>query len=260
MNGDIEIRSENGITRLQLVGYGERNAMTSHMMSRMTQILSNLTSETRVVIISGGKNGWFCGGGHVGSLERLSISEVNALTSTPFIDLHHGIRNAKVPIIANVNGNVAANGVALVAACDVAVASYDSEFAMPEINVGLIPLLATVVLIRHVPPKTIFELAYFGRRFSAENAKAYGLLTRVAESGTTRDAQVEEWAKELAGRSRDALSVGRAAFVAMMNEGIDRDMRLAAASLTALFRTDEVLATLRGTGGHAFADKPTGQS
>jgi enoyl-CoA hydratase/carnithine racemase len=258
MAGEIEAKSENGIRWLRLIGHGERNAMTPHMMRRLGEEFRAVPADVRVIVISGAGKGWFCGGGHVGNLEELTLEQTRAICRD-FIEFHRALRRVEIPVIAKVDGHVAANGVALVAACDLAIAAKNVEFAMPEINVGLIPLLATVVLVRHIAPKTAFELAYFGRRFSAEAAKSYGLLNQVVEDAAALDAQVENWTTELAGRSRAALATGRAAFIAMMYEGIDRDMELAAGNLTSLFMSEEVRAALRTTGGHAFADRAAGK-
>lgn len=257
MSGEVEARSENGVRWLTLRGHGERNAMTPHMMRRLEEEFRSVESDVRVIVISGGGKGWFCGGGHVGMLHEMSLEETRAITQD-FVDFHRSLRRAPVPVIAKVDGNVAAQGVALVAACDLAIATREVEFAMPEINVGLIPLLATAVLVHHINPKTAFELAYFGRRFSAEAAKSYGLLNQVVPDQEALNALVAEWAAELASRSRSALAVGRGAFIAMMYDGVDRNMELAAANLTALFMSQEVRATLQTTGGHAFADRPAG--
>ena len=254
MSGEISAETRAGVRWLRLIGHGERNAMTPPMMRRLGEELRTLAPDVKVVVIAGSGKDWFCGGGHVGSIDQMSIEELRTL-SVDFIELHRALRRARTPVIAKVDGHVAANGVALVAACDLAIAPAHVEFAMPEINVGLIPLLATAVLVRHLTRKAVFEIAYFGRKFSAETAKDYGLLTRVAADNAAVDAQVEEWARELTERSAAALSIGRATFMAMMNEGIDKDMEIAAGNLTALFMSEEVRAVLRGTGGHAFADK-----
>jgi len=258
MSGEIRAETRNGIRWLRLIGHGERNAMTPAMMRGLGEELRTLGPDIRAVVIAGAGGDWFCGGGHVGSIDEMSIEQLRTL-SLDFIELHRALRRARTPVIAQVDGHVAANGVALVAACDMAVAPAHVEFAMPEINVGLIPLLATAVLVRHMTRKAVFEIAYLGRRFSADMAKSYGLLTRVAPDKAACEAQVDEWTRELAQRSPAALAIGRATFVAMMNEGIDKDMEIAAGNLTALFMSEDVRATLRGTGGHAFADKGKAQ-
>ena len=255
MTGEIEVRAEGGIKWLKLLGHGERNAMTQYMMQRLGQEFRQVSPDIRAIVISGGGNGWFCGGGHVGKVDEMSIEEIRTICRD-FIELHRALRRVEVPVIAKVDGHVAANGVALVAGCDLAVATKDIEFAMPEINVGLIPLLATVVLSRHILPKTAFELAYFGRKFSADAARSYGLLNQVLPDKASLDAKLKEWTTDLAGRSRAALATGRATFIAMMYEGVDRDMELAAGNLTALLMSDEVRAVLRKTAGHAYADRP----
>lgn len=254
MSGEIQAETRAGVRWLRLIGHGERNAMTPTMMRGLGEELRSLAPDVKVVIITGAGKDWFCGGGHVGNVDEMTIEQVRAL-SVDFVELHRALRRARTPVIAKVDGHVAANGVALVAACDLAVAPAHVEFAMPEINVGLIPLLATAVLVRHLTRKAAFEIAYFGRRFSAETAKTYGLLTRVVPDMTALETQVEEWGRELTERSAAALAIGRATFIAMMNEGIDKDMEIATGNLTALFLSEEVRATLRATGGHAFADK-----
>ena len=79
------------------------------------------------------------------------------------------------PIIARVRGYALAGGFGLACACDLIVASDDSVFGTPEINVGLWPYMITVPLLRSMPPKTALDLMMTGRRVARRGGRAHRL-------------------------------------------------------------------------------------
>src|ERR1051325_7554491 len=115
------------------------------------------------------------------------------------------------PVIARVRGYALAGGFGLACACDLIVASDDSVFGTPEINVGLWPYMITVPLLRSMPPKTALDLMMTGRRVSAEEGQRIGFLQRVVPASEL-DATVDELAASLASKSPLIMRWGRDSF------------------------------------------------
>jgi len=115
------------------------------------------------------------------------------------------------PTIAKVRGYCLAGGFGLALACDLVIASTDSQFGTPEINVGLWPYMITVPLCRSMPPKKALELMMTGRRIDAAEADALGLLSRLVEPDEL-DAAVAETAATLASKSPSVMRSGRDSF------------------------------------------------
>jgi len=84
------------------------------------------------------------------------------------------------PTIAAVNGFAMGGGTELVLACDLAVASSEATFGLPEVRRGLIAAAGGVVrLHRQIPLKRALELALTGEPVSADTAAEWGLVNRV---------------------------------------------------------------------------------
>jgi enoyl-CoA hydratase/carnithine racemase len=117
------------------------------------------------------------------------------------------------PTVARVRGYCLAGGFGLALSCDLVVASDDSTFGTPEVNVGLWPYMITVPLCRSMPPKRALELMMTGRRIDAREADRFGFLTRVVPP-VELDSAVQELTGNLAAASPSAMRLGRDSFYA----------------------------------------------
>lgn len=89
------------------------------------------------------------------------------------------VLECEVPVVAAVNGPALGSGLALVACCDVIVASQQATFGCPEIDVGL--LGAGSHLQRMVGPYRMRELYLTGRRVPAAEFAEMGAVSRVVD-------------------------------------------------------------------------------
>jgi enoyl-CoA hydratase len=93
------------------------------------------------------------------------------------------------PLIAAVDGPAVAGGLEVVLSCDVIVASTRAEFGLPEAKRGLAAAAGGPFrLARAVGPKIAAELVMTGASIDAERAYQLGLVARLVEPGTVRDA------------------------------------------------------------------------
>ena len=91
------------------------------------------------------------------------------------------------PVIAAVNGYAMGGGCEIALACHLVVADATARFALSEVRVGLVAGAGGLVrLPRTVPPKVATEMILTGRRLTADEAVAYGLVNRVVP-GRHRD-------------------------------------------------------------------------
>jgi enoyl-CoA hydratase len=88
--------------------------------------------------------------------------------------------DARIPVIAAIQGGCIGGGVDLATACDMRYATEDAFFCIQEINVGLTADVGTFPRICHLLPLGVVkELAYTGDRFPAAQAKALGFVNEV---------------------------------------------------------------------------------
>src|SRR6266700_3964207 len=107
------------------------------------------------------------------------------------------------PTIARVNGHALAGGFGLVAACDLAIASDGAQFGMPEVNVGVWPMMIMAIVFRNVQRKAGMELMLTGKRIDASEAVRIGLINRHVAPAQL-DAEVDALAAELAENTADS--------------------------------------------------------
>ena len=133
--------------------------------------------DLRVAIITGSGERAFCVGSDLKARARTNRDDH---PPTGFAGLTHRFDLMK-PVIAAVNGLALGGGVEIVAACDLAYAADQAEFALPEPRVGLAAIGGGALqrLARQVPMKQAMELVLTGRRITAAEAKRIGLVSDV---------------------------------------------------------------------------------
>ncbi|KAB1185153.1 MULTISPECIES: enoyl-CoA hydratase/isomerase family protein [Haloferax] len=120
----------------------------------------------------------------------------------------------RTPVIAAVHGHAAANGIGLVAACDLAVAAEGTRFGATAPKVGLFCMGPAVPLLSSLTRKRCLELLLTGELIDEETALEWGLVNRVVPSGEHTAAALE-LAETIASKSPVAVQMGKAAFYEM---------------------------------------------
>jgi enoyl-CoA hydratase/carnithine racemase len=131
----------------------------------------------RVAIVTGAGERAFCVGT---DLKALAVSGDHTKPATGFAGLTHRFDLFK-PVIAAVNGLCLGGGVEIVAACDLAIAADDAQFALPEPLVGLAALGGGVLqrLPRQMAMKDAMWLVLTAQRVSAAEAVRLRLVNEV---------------------------------------------------------------------------------
>jgi enoyl-CoA hydratase/carnithine racemase len=106
-------------------------------------------------------------------------------------------------VIAAVHGVAFGGGFQLALGADMRFLAPDARMSIMEIKWGLVPDMAgTPILKRLVRDDVLRDLTFTGRIFSAQEALAWGLATRVCDDPR---AVALEAAREIAGKSPDAI-------------------------------------------------------
>ena len=89
----------------------------------------------------------------------------------------------------------------MVTACCIRYASADAFFCIQEINIGMVADVGTLQrLPKLLPMALVKELAYTGRRLSADKALAHGLVNEVLPTHEATVAAALQAAKEIASK------------------------------------------------------------
>jgi enoyl-CoA hydratase/carnithine racemase len=165
---------------------------------------------TRVVVLTGAGSA-FSAGGDLGSFSGTAAPSRSPIRPRSLVELFPAMHALGKPIIAMVNGAAMGGGLGLMTACDVVVASDQATFGLPEIKVGLWPMMVMSEIARNVGRKNALELMLTGRHIQAHEAQALGLVTRVAPHESL-EAETMALARAVAAQSPATIALGLRAF------------------------------------------------
>lgn len=154
-----------------------RNVLSDELVAQVDHdIRAALADEhIRVIVISGSGQA-FCAGA---DLKAGGVSPSASGAEHPFARLLELIWNAPKPVIGRINGLAFGGGVGLAAACDLTVAADNAKFSFSEVRIGVVPAMISVVVLPKLGVHNAMWLFLTGERFSAEQARDYGLIHRV---------------------------------------------------------------------------------
>ena len=187
------------------------NTFDSTMAGELYDALLELDAQknVRVVLLKGAGKA-FCAGIDVNELAGKSAMEYRAWIERmerPLV----AISNMKKPVIAQLHGVAAANGMGLVAAADLVIAAENARMGLTAINVGLNCVGPVIPVARSVGRKKALELLLYGNLIPASEALALGLINRVVPKDQL-ETEARRWAQELAQKSPIAVQIAKSAF------------------------------------------------
>ncbi|MFV2033170.1 MAG: enoyl-CoA hydratase [Gammaproteobacteria bacterium] len=212
-----------GISTLILNRPQQYNPLSSEMLTALQQALDDIAGDDDIrVIIIGAQGRAFCAG-H--DLKQMRSSEDRAFHQALFEQCSRmmlTINQISKPVIARVNGIATAAGCQLVAACDLAVVSEESQFAVSGINVGLFCSTPAVPLSRNLSRKRAMQMLLTGDFIDAQTALDYGLVNQVVAHDELEQA-TRAVAQKIVAKSPLSISLGKQMFYRQL------DMELAEA-------------------------------
>jgi enoyl-CoA hydratase/carnithine racemase len=184
--------------------------------------------EVRSVVIRGAGEA-FCAGGDLQEMKRFPTMgpEEAYAWPEPIVAAHELMLRADKPVVAAVHGPALAGGMGLAGMCDVIVATKAARFGMPEVKIGLFPMIIVAHLSRSIPRKRLLEMMLTGVPIDAEEAWRLGFVNRVVEGRDELDATVSEYARLFEQVAPTAVRLGKRAFALMADMTADQALRAA---------------------------------
>ncbi|HLJ65584.1 MAG TPA: enoyl-CoA hydratase-related protein [Stellaceae bacterium] len=213
MSDAVKLSVEAGVATLTLNRPQAMNALNAEMVAGINDALERVEHdpEVRVLVITGGGNGFMAGGDikYFTALTTLSPLE-RRIQFERFVQTVHPmilrLRRMPQPVIAQVHGACAGFGMSLMMACDLAIAADDAIFTLAYIHLGVSPDGgSTYFLPRQVGAKRAMEIALLGDRFDAAKASQWGLINE-AVPFTELQPRVAALARRLAQGPQTALA------------------------------------------------------
>ena len=207
------------IGRVTLNRPDKLNALSRQLMSEIVELGAwlKLREDIRVVILSGAGRS-FSAGFDLNDFSSASAGESPRIAA----DLGRLATNALTDVpqltIAAVHGHCVGGGVVFVAACDLRVATTETTFIIPEVDLG-IPLAWGGIprLVREIGPALTKELVLTCSPFDAAEAKSIGFINRVV-APEDLDTTVSELAENLASKTLYSLHSTKQQVNAVMEE------------------------------------------
>ncbi|KAF8260656.1 ClpP/crotonase-like domain-containing protein [Lactarius quietus] len=174
-----------------------------------------------------------------------SFSEVY---TNRFIASWQDVANIRKPIIAAVSGYALGGGCELALMADILLASPTAQFGQPEINTGTITGGGDSQRLAHAVGKSrAMELVLTGRMWSAQEAVAWGMASRVIDAPKGDDGVLPV---EIAGKSQVAVQAQKEAVNAAFEQGLSEGLRTEQRLFQMTFATAD-----QKEGMAAFAEK-----
>jgi len=207
------------------------NALSQAMLGQLQRELGAIASdESARVVVIGAEGKAFCAGHDLKEMRAHPSLEYYERLFTQCSDLMLTIQRLPVPVIARVEGIATAAGCQLVAMCDLAVASSTARFAVSGVNVGLFCSTPGVAISRNILRKPAFEMLVTGEFVSAAEAKARGLVNRVAEPEQL-DSELEKLVAAILSKPRVAVAMGKEFFYRQAELGIEAAYKAASQTM-----------------------------
>jgi enoyl-CoA hydratase len=214
----FDVTREGKVAHLQLNRPDALNSMTRQFWMELPELVRGIDAEgsaRAIVISSTGKHfsagmdlGVFVSGAgtppHDDGLSTEAGRQRAYLRETVLMlqDSFTCLEQARLPVLAAIQGGCIGGAVDLVSACDLRYASADAFFCVQEINIGMTADVGTLQRLPKIIPDGIArEMAYRGHRLPAERAFQVGLVNEVFADHDALVAGVLEIAQEIAAKS-----------------------------------------------------------
>jgi len=195
---EVESKRDGAVQTITLNRPDVLNAFNAAMHAALQAALKEAAqdAEVRAVVVTGAGRG-FCVGQDLTEF-REAPGDIGDRLRSGYHRTILAIRSLEKPVVVAVNGAAAGAGVSLALACDIRVAADSASFVPAFVNIGLVPDSGGTFLVRRLLGYgRAFEWLATGRRLTAAEAHAWGLVSEVVE-GDALAARAAEVAGELA--------------------------------------------------------------
>ena len=216
----IQTELKDGVATLTL-NRAPLNWLNIEMMEEINDYFGSLMKEKALkllVIQALGKA--FSVGAEVGD----HIGELGPKMIRAFHGMFRLMEGLKVPSIAVVNGAALGGGCELALYCDLVIATEKAKFGQPEIQVGVLPPIAALILPRIMGRKKAMELILAGDTISAQEALSLGLINKVVPEASLSQ-EVEAFIGKFTRLSGAVLKLTKEATLAGLNDDLDKGLR-----------------------------------
>lgn len=167
--------------RITLNRLEQRNSLNTTLLNELNQVLNiaDKNPDCRIIVLSG-QSGIFCTGM---DFNEVSYQSDDLISASSYMNTLKRFATMSKVIIAEIDGQVMAGGVGLVAASDIVIATTRSHFTLSEALWGLLPANVLPYLIRRVGFQKAYWMTLTTQTLSATDAHAIHLVDELSDQG-----------------------------------------------------------------------------
>ncbi len=229
-----------GVARITLNRPEVRNALSRTMVAELEAALASFEADpaARVVVLAGAGDRAFCAGADLkGAGDRGTTLQARE-SFGGLARILEAMARTRTPVIAQVHGFALAGGCGLAVGCDIVIASEDATFGLPEITLGLLPLIVMAPVLRAAGTKRGLPFVLSAENISAREALDIGLVSRVVPRAELESATTA-LARRMAGWSPTAVAIAKEAASTIQDMEYAKALRYLRELTTLVFLSDD---------------------
>jgi enoyl-CoA hydratase/carnithine racemase len=247
----VEVRRDGRVAIVSLDRIEAHNALSGAMADELSGAFKEVAADDGAWVLLLRANGdkAFCVGADLRERESFTLEDFNT-NRKQIRGMFEALRAVPQPVVAAPFGFALGGGMELVLSADIVVAADSTVFGLPEARVGLLPAGGgTQLLARKVGLARAKDLIFRGRRFTAEEGLAMGLIAQVAPAEEL-DATALDVARDVCRSSPVALRETKRAMDATYGVGLEDGIELENDAWKVVIATED-----RAEGIAAFNEK-----
>jgi enoyl-CoA hydratase/carnithine racemase len=204
----IKIEIDDAVAVLTVARPEKLNAFDIDMLKALSAACDTVEADASVrVVILTGEGKAFSAGGDIKAWGAMSPNEFGHQWVRFGHRVFERLATLRMPVIAAMNGHALGGGLELAAAADIRIAEAQIKIGLPETGLGMVPgWSGTQRLVKRFGAQVVRRMVLGGEMFTAEEARALGLVDAVADSGTVL-AVAKDYAGRIARRGPAALEI-----------------------------------------------------
>jgi len=228
MTDNVALTRAGAIATVTLNRPDRRNSLSDAMLTELAAAFVELRddAETRVVIVTGAPPVFSAGADAPHARAKTEEERRRLFTSRKsqfrrfFERANTLLENLEQTTICMINGHAVGGGWGLTLACDFRIAAAEAQLWIPEVDLGVpLGVASTTRFVRMVGPARAKEIIMDCRRYSAEEARQWGLVHKVVPGRELAKA-AREYAEFMAAKPFKALAEMKARINAIARTGI----------------------------------------
>ena len=169
-----------------------RNALNAELIHELTEVFDWLNSreDIRVIILKGNGKA-FCAGADLAYMKDMAgfSYNQNIADAEELSKLFQTIYYCDKAVIVDVHGACIGGANGIIAAADIVIAERETKFAFSEVRLGITPATISPFVVAKIGNTAAKELMFTGRRFTADEAKTFGLVNVVVDEADMVDTE-----------------------------------------------------------------------